>query len=99
MGVPMIAMPVMGDQMVNATLITKVLGIGVRLNEIGAWFETVGSEAIETAVRALMTGAAGEEMRRKVAQVSETIQRSVRPGGSSHENLTQFLRHLKSLKQ
>jgi UDP:flavonoid glycosyltransferase YjiC (YdhE family) len=99
MGVPMIAMPVMGDQMVNATLIVKVLGIGVRLNEIGAWFETVGSEAIETAVRVLMTGAAGEEMRRKVAQVSETIQRSVRPGGSSHENLTQFLRHLKSLKQ
>lgn len=98
MGVPMIAMPVMGDQMVNATLIAKVLGIGIRVNEIGAWFETVGSETIEKAVRTLMTDAAGEAMRGKVAQVSVTIQKSVRPGGSSYENLALFRRHLKSLK-
>ncbi|KAG0582237.1 hypothetical protein KC19_3G045100 [Ceratodon purpureus] len=98
MGVPMIAMPVMGDQMLNATLIVKVLGVGIRVNEIGVWYETVGKEIIEKAVRTLMTGADGEAMRRKAAQVSVTIQKSVRPGGSSYENLALFLRHLKSLK-
>ena len=97
LGVPIIAMPVLGDQMVNATLIAQ-LGIGIRVNEIGAWWETIGSSTLGTAIQTLMTSSAGNAMRTKVAELSDTILQSVRPGGSSRNNLTLFLQHLKTLK-
>jgi UDP:flavonoid glycosyltransferase YjiC (YdhE family) len=33
MGVPMVAMPIQAEQMTNATLLDKFLGIGLRINE------------------------------------------------------------------
>jgi UDP:flavonoid glycosyltransferase YjiC (YdhE family) len=98
MGVPMVAMPMQAEQMMNATLIAKNLGIGLRINEKGGWVETVGREPIEKAVRTLMDDTTGEKVRRKAKQVSDTLGRTMQPGGSSHRNLALFVQQLKSLK-
>lgn len=98
MGVPMVAMPIQAEQMMNATLIDKILGIGLRINEKGGWIETVGREPIEKAIRTLMDDTTGDKIRRKAMQVSDTLERTLRPGGSSHRNLTLFVQQLKSLK-
>lgn len=98
MGVPMIAMPIQAEQMMNATLIDKNLGIGLRINEKGGWVETVRREPIEKAIRTLMDDTTGDKVRRKAMQVSDTLERTMQPGGSSHRNLALFVQQLKSLK-
>ena len=99
LGVPMVAMPIQSDQMMNAIFIEKTVGVGVRVNaEKGGWAETVGWELIEKAIKTLMNldaNTIGDMIRRKAVQVRETIERAIRSGGSSKESMVLFVKLLR----
>lgn len=99
LGVPMVAMPIQSDQMMNAIFIEKTVGVGVRVNaEKGGWAETVGWELIEKAIKTLMNldaNTIGDMIRRKAVQVRETIERAIRSGGSSKDSMVLFVKLLR----
>ncbi|XP_020226657.1 UDP-glucose flavonoid 3-O-glucosyltransferase 7 [Cajanus cajan] len=104
-GVPMITWPVHSDQFYNEKLITRVRGIGV---EVGAeeWTfcgfyecgKVVGRDRIEEAVRRVMDGGdEAQQIRRRAKEFAETARQAVGEGGSSYNNLTALIHHLKTL--
>ncbi|RID70439.1 hypothetical protein BRARA_C02459 [Brassica rapa] len=80
-GVPMICRPYSGDQRVNTRLMTHVWQTA---------FEVEGEldrEIVETAVRKLIVGDEGKEMRRRANELKKQVEDSVRIGGSSYSAL------------
>lgn len=99
-GVPMIAWPYQAEQMLNATLLDHILGIAVRINKMGGWYgDLITSEAFERAIRMLMLEPAGDAMRSKVLEISDMIEKAVRPGGSSRTNLETFVQDVRRLSR
>lgn len=102
LGVPVVAMPIQADQMMNAIFIEETLGVAVRVNvEKGGWAETVGWELIEKAIKTLMNldaNTTGDMIRRKAMQISDTIERAIRSGGSSKESMVLFVELLRIRK-
>lgn len=97
-GVPMIAWPYQAEQMMNATLLDQVLGVAIRINKIGGWYgDLISAERFENAIQTLMVEPAGDRMREKAVQVSEVIDKAVRPGGSSRSNLETFVQDVRTL--
>jgi hypothetical protein len=96
-GVPMIAWPYQADQMMNATLLDRLLGVAIRINSTGGWRDMIPSEAFERAIRALMVEPGGDAMKAKVVQISDMIEKAVRPGGSSRTNLESFVQEVRTL--
>jgi len=97
-GVPIIAWPYQAEQMLNATLLDQLLGVAIRINKIGGWYgDFISSDTFERAIRTLMVEPAGEAMKTKVLQVSDTIEKAVRPGGSSRTNLETFVQDVRRL--
>lgn len=102
LAVPMVAMPIQAEQMMNAIFIEKILGVALRVNaEKGGWAEIVGWEPIEKAIRTLMNMDAntiGDMIRMKAVQISDTIERAIRIGGSSKESMVLFMELLRNRK-
>jgi hypothetical protein len=96
-GVPMIAWPYQADQMMTATLLDQLLGVAIRINSTGGWRDMIPSEAFERAIRALMVEPGGDAMKAKVVQISDMIEKAVRPGGSSRTNLESFVQEVRML--
>ncbi|KAG0577479.1 hypothetical protein KC19_5G159600 [Ceratodon purpureus] len=96
-GVPMIAWPYQAEQMMNATLLDQLLGVAIRINKTGGWRDMITSETFERAIRTLMAEPAGDAMKAKVLQISELIEKAVRPGGSSRTNLESFVQEVRML--
>ncbi|KAK7292356.1 hypothetical protein RIF29_08134 [Crotalaria pallida] len=105
-GVPMITWPIHSEQFFNEKLISAVRGIGV---EVGAqvWNHAMGSrkreklvgrDQIEKAVRRLMDDGEGEEIRMHAQEFGKKARQAVQQGGSSHNNLTALIDHLKRLR-
>ena len=46
--------PYQVDQMMNATLLDQLLGVAIRINNIGGWRDMIPSEAFEKAIGALI---------------------------------------------
>ncbi|XP_057973918.1 soyasapogenol B glucuronide galactosyltransferase-like [Malania oleifera] len=105
-GVPMIAWPLSADHFYNAKLVIQVLRIGVEVG-VEQWSqliqeskEFVSKEKIEKAVGGLMGGGEeAEEMRRRAKELGELGKKAVDVGGSSYNDLTDLLAHIKSCKQ
>lgn len=107
-GVPIITWPVLGDQFYTEKLMTEVRGVGV---EVGAEEWSMGGgrrerervvisrDKIEKAVRRLMGGGEeAEQIRRRVHELGNLANAAVQPGGSSYQNLTALIAHLKTLR-
>ncbi|CAF2085557.1 unnamed protein product [Brassica napus] len=90
-GVPMICKPFTGDQKVNARYLECVWKIGMQVEG------DLDRGAVERAVRRLMVGGEGEEMRKRAVSLKEKLRRSVRSGGSSHNSLEEFVNFLRTL--
>ena len=96
-GVPMIAWPYQAEQMMNATLVDQLLGVAIRINETGGWRDLIRNDAFERAIRTLMVEPAGDAMKAKVLQISNMIEKAVRPGGSSRTNLEYFVQEVRKM--
>nr|GMD39814.1 zeatin O-glucosyltransferase-like [Ipomoea batatas] len=94
MGVPMVAWPMHSDQPRNSVLVTKFLGIGVLVRDWERRREVVTSATIEQCIALLMDTPEGEEMRRKAAELSGAIKKSVMDGGGMRKELDSFILHI-----
>ncbi|KAM0834423.1 hypothetical protein ACQ4PT_063609 [Festuca glaucescens] len=95
-GVPLLAFPVVWDQLVNARMVADEWKVGIDLTGQRGDDGTVSRAAISAAVMKLMDfdGGVGQEMRTRAAELREDSRRAVQEGGSSHPSLSSFLQDL-----
>ncbi|KAK7368242.1 hypothetical protein VNO80_10266 [Phaseolus coccineus] len=99
-GVPMVTWPIAYEQFFNEKLVSEILKIGV---PIGAkkWAAGVGDtvkwEAVEKAVKRIMSGEEADEMRNKAKVLSHLAREAVAEGGSSNSDLNALIAELGSL--
>ncbi|XP_011027241.1 PREDICTED: UDP-glucose iridoid glucosyltransferase-like isoform X1 [Populus euphratica] len=79
-GVPMLCWPQVGDQKVNARLVTHFWRVGIQL-------ERLERGNIADYIRRLMAGEEGKQTKMRAMQLKEKIDVSIREGGSSHESI------------
>nr|GLL24570.1 zeatin O-glucosyltransferase-like [Ipomoea trifida] len=92
MGVPIAAWPMHSDQPRNAMLITKVLKMGVEVDDCSSG-EMVRSHRIAGAVKRLMGSREGDEMRRRAEELSRDVKFSVMDGGATRLEMDSFVSH------
>ena len=90
-GVPMLCRPYFGDQMGNARYVEHVWRVGV---EVGGELER---GAVEAAIRRLMTGKDGAEMRARAGERKKAAEECIGKGGSSCLAIDKLIAHMTSL--
>ncbi|XP_027124147.1 UDP-glycosyltransferase 90A1-like [Coffea arabica] len=91
-GVPILAMPFMAEQHLNARLVSEEVGVGLRIMPSnGSVRGFVKAEEVEKRVKELMEGTKGEGVRKKMKEVGEAACGAIREGGSSWETLEQVI--------
>ncbi|KAK1358902.1 UDP-glycosyltransferase 73B4 [Heracleum sosnowskyi] len=97
-GVPMVTWPSFAEQFYNEKLITDVLRIGVAVGAkewvIGTGGGNIKSDAVETAVRSIITGEEAEERRNRCKGLKEMARKAVEEGGSSYSDLNALIQEL-----
>ncbi|RLN07631.1 crocetin glucosyltransferase 2-like [Panicum miliaceum] len=88
-GVPMVAMPQWSDQTMNAKYIEDVWRVGVRVrpDERGV----VRKEEVERCVTEVMEGERSAEYRQNATNWKEKAKRAMNEGGSSNNNILEFI--------
>ncbi|CAH8337354.1 unnamed protein product [Eruca vesicaria subsp. sativa] len=89
-GVPMICMPLQGEQKLNAAYIESVWSVGIPLEG------EVEREHVERAVKRLIVDEEGACMRERALVLKEKVKASVRDGGSSHNALDELIKYLET---
>ncbi|KAL5784192.1 hypothetical protein ACOSQ2_006584 [Xanthoceras sorbifolium] len=94
LGVPMVAVPQFSDQTTNAKFVVDVweVGVRVRVNEKGI----VTKEEIEECISQIMQGERGKQIRRNSDKWKELAKEAVCHGGSSDQNIEQFVAKISS---
>ncbi|XP_010068905.1 UDP-glycosyltransferase 76F1-like [Eucalyptus grandis] len=87
-GVPMLCTPRFSDQGVNARYVSDVWRVGVHLNG------GLKRENIARAIKRLLLGREGEELRERASVLKEKASACLRPGGSSYRGLDGLVNHI-----
>lgn len=86
--VPILALPFMAEQHLNARMVTEEIGVGLRIMpRNGSVRGFVGAEEVEKMVIELMEGEKGEMVRKKVKELGEKAEEAMKEGGSSWSTL------------
>ncbi|KAK4477706.1 hypothetical protein RD792_016957 [Penstemon davidsonii] len=88
--VPIIAWPLYAEQRLNATLLTKELGVAVRPKVLPTK-EVVGREEIEKMVRTIMEGKEGVVMRDNVKKLKIGAMNAHENNGSSYKSMCELV--------
>ncbi|WZZ37821.1 hypothetical protein YC2023_034080 [Brassica napus] len=80
-GVPMICLPFIWDQMLNARFVSEIWVVGMHLEG------QIERNEIERAVRRLILETEGEAIREKMEFLKEKVLRSVKENGSAYRSL------------
>ncbi|CAI9774878.1 unnamed protein product [Fraxinus pennsylvanica] len=91
-GVPMICSPFFGDQMVDSRYVNDIWKVGIKLEKGLERFE------IESAIRKLMVGKEGEDMRKNIMCLKEKIDLCLKPCGSSYRSLDNLVDFISSFR-
>ncbi|KAF0909581.1 hypothetical protein E2562_037397 [Oryza meyeriana var. granulata] len=84
-GVPMVCWPFFAEQQTNCRYKSTEWGIGMEIPD------DVRRGEVEALIREAMDGEKGREMRRRVAELSESAVASAQPGGRSMQNLDRLI--------
>jgi len=87
-GVPMLCTPRFSDQGVNARYVSDVWRVGVHLNG------GLKRENIARAIKRLLLGREGEELRERASVLKEKASACLRPSGSSYRGLDGLVNHI-----
>ncbi|KAM7474877.1 hypothetical protein LguiB_022120 [Lonicera macranthoides] len=97
----MVTWPLAAEQFYNEKFVTEVLRIGVSVG-VKEWSLVpsveIKREVVERAVKRIMVGEEGEEMRRRSKELKEKAKQAIEEGGSSYNDLTALIEELSSLK-
>ncbi|KAK4735407.1 hypothetical protein R3W88_009668 [Solanum pinnatisectum] len=86
--VPILALPFMAVQHLNARMVTEEIGVGLRIMpRNGSVRGFVEAEAVEKMVRELTEGEKGEMVRKKVKDLGVNAEEAMNEGGSSWSTL------------
>ncbi|KAE8671625.1 formin-like proteiny 2 domain-containing family protein [Hibiscus syriacus] len=92
LGVPMVALPQWTDQTTNAKFIVDIWRVGIRAEIDGKGI--IGKEEIERCIREVMEGDGSEEMKRNAMNWKKLTTEAVSEGGSSDNNIIEFIAQL-----
>lgn len=95
-GVPIIAWPLYSEQRMNATTLAEEVGVAVKVAGEKAERRVVGREEIERAVRLMVEGREGMEMRQRAMKLQESAMKALGYSGSSHESLARVAEQWKA---
>ncbi|KAI3941999.1 hypothetical protein MKW98_005528 [Papaver atlanticum] len=94
LGIPMVGIPRWTDQTTNAKFIEDEWRVGIRVKVIddkkGIWTR----KDLEASIREVMEGARGKVMKRNLSKWRQLAQHAVGIGGSSDQNLDEFVAKL-----
>lgn len=90
--VPMLCYPLYTDQFTNRKLVVDDWRIGINLSNQ----KIVTKEEVSKNVNHLMGEKSGEAYRNSVKEVKRTMENGLKPGGSSTNNMDQFIKDLKA---
>ncbi|XP_058212229.1 zeatin O-glucosyltransferase-like [Rhododendron vialii] len=93
-GVPILAWPMHSDQPRNAFLVTDILKVGLAVTTWEQREQIVTSSNICGVIKMLMASREGEEIRRKVKEISRATYQAVKEGGVSRLELDSFITHI-----
>ncbi|KAF7137630.1 hypothetical protein RHSIM_Rhsim07G0033700 [Rhododendron simsii] len=95
-GVPLIARPLFGEQMMTAVMLNEGLNVALRpkANEVGI----VEREEIARVVKELMKGEEGEKVRGKIKGLQDAAGKAVNKDGSSAKSLSELAVRWKNYK-
>ncbi|XP_009600824.1 UDP-glycosyltransferase 90A1-like [Nicotiana tomentosiformis] len=86
--VPILALPLMAEQHLNAQFVVEESGVGLRIMpRNGSTRGFVEAEEVEKMVRELMEGEKGKRVRKKVKEMGENAWEAMKEGGSSWSTL------------
>jgi UDP:flavonoid glycosyltransferase YjiC (YdhE family) len=90
-GIPMICKPCFGDQGVNTRYVSHVWKVGLELES-----RNLERGEIERAVRRLMVGEEGKELRKRSKYLKKTVELCTKEGGSSSNSLNKLIKIIMS---
>lgn len=90
-GLPMICMPQFADQMMNTRYVEAAWGVGFELEG------ELERNKIDEAIRNLMQGSRGEEMRERARQLKKKVSSCLESGGSSVLAINKLIEHISLL--
>ncbi|KAK7316334.1 hypothetical protein VNO77_35292 [Canavalia gladiata] len=96
LGVPIIAIPHWSDQSTNAKLMVDVWKVGIRA--VVDEKKIVRREALKHCIKEIMASEKGKVMKSNAIQWKTLAIRAVGEGGSSHENIIEFINELLHLQ-
>ncbi|GMJ01653.1 hypothetical protein like AT1G05675 [Hibiscus trionum] len=96
LGVPMVAVPHWTDQPTNAKFIVDVWQVGIRakVDEAGI----ITKEEIERCIREIMEGDPSKDIKKNAVKWKKLAMEAFSEGGSSDNNITEFIAQLTQLK-
>ncbi|WZZ92127.1 UDP-glycosyltransferase 76C5-like isoform X1 [Brassica napus] len=89
-GVPMICLPFIWDQFLNARLVSGVWRVGLHLEH------RIESNEIESSIRSLFYGDEGDAIRERMRLLKEKVGRSVKENGSAYRSLESLIDRIRS---
>ncbi|ERN00565.1 hypothetical protein AMTR_s00102p00115480 [Amborella trichopoda] len=90
MVVPIVTLLMHSDQLANAHLVTKILGMGVVVRELNEGDGFMTTKMVETTMRRLMASEEGAEVRRKALRLRDSFRQAVVEDRTSHTAASPF---------
>ncbi|KAF7026505.1 hypothetical protein CFC21_038616 [Triticum aestivum] len=94
-GVPMLCLPLEGEQRMNKVSMTEGMGVAVELEGYMTGFVKAGE--VEAKVRLVIEGEEGRHLRARVAALREEAKAALEEGGPSRVAFVQFLLDVENL--
>lgn len=94
MGVSIAAWPMHSDQPNNTVLVTKILKVGIVVNDWCPREQVVAAVVVETSVRRLMCSKEGEEIRKRAVAMGRRIRKAVGDNGITQMEMESFIAHI-----
>ncbi|EEF38632.1 UDP-glycosyltransferase 86A2 [Ricinus communis] len=88
--VPLLCFPLYTDQFTNRKLAVDDWKVGINMSNM----KLISKEDVANNINRLMCGNSKDELRNKIKEVKKTLENAVSPGGSSEQNMAQFMKDL-----
>lgn len=93
-GVPIVAMPQILDQIINAHFLETVWGVGLLAKANEGEKCVTASEEIYRCIREVLEGERGQEIRKNITRLKELAKETIDTSGSSDKHIDEFISQL-----